>query len=1026
MDANLKSTLSDRLKVMPSTVINTVIVGDLATVEQILQGFVIDRDIAIIRFKSSSGATIEVTDSSYKSNAPQWFINAMGIKDIAKSTEVEVGGFSYGTIEVVATPKFYIDEIYKDLLTACGLFIIFIVANVFFVWYVLRKGLLPALKAIENGADAISEGNFIFIKENSAKELQTTFKAFNTMVLAIKKDRELLENQALQIESITNTMLEALYVTDISGRIISVNKYATKLLGYAKEELLGKSAHDLFHTDSANKTPISKCNIYQVIQKKSEYIGEDKFYDKHGKEFFVEVAAKVLIENDRVIGSVVTFRDISEQKKYRDTLLKLLESSPIAVRIAQENGKKVVFANRAYSSLIKLEQENVIGQNPKNYYANREEYDAIVEQISHNEPIHNKLVQLNVENKIRWALASYMSMEFEGEESVLGWFYDITDQESQKMELQFQKEKAEIANRAKSEFLANMSHEIRTPLNGVLGLTELVLKTNLDAQQRDYLEKAKTSSKALLYVINDVLDYSKIEAGKLELEHRLFELESVMKNIVNLFEYQANKKGLSLNISSYNKLTLVGDALRLTQILTNIVGNAIKFTEKGSINIKIELMHEDEHYKKLKFSIKDSGVGMSKAHQENLFRAFTQADSSITRQYGGTGLGLSISKRLVQMMSGEIWVESKEGVGSEFIFSATFANVDEKEERVIIEVESAKLNTDSIKGAKILLVEDNKINQTVAIGMLENLAITADIANNGREAVDRIEEGREYDLVLMDLQMPIMDGFEASKQIKKINENIPIIALSAAVMQEDIIKTSEAKMSAHLAKPINEDELIRTLLQFIKPKESNKQVFKEEEKAFPHAVSEFYGVNLEELKNRIGDKPKTIIKLLSSFCEEFGDIEQILDISKIETDEFNHALHSLKGVSGNISLKDIYKLSKEIYETNDLQVKKENAPKLIELLKETVKNLTLQLSQEANEVTHKEYKKEEILKYLQGIQKDIKHFRAITGERVALLEEMLFWHVEVEIIKELSSSLLGYKYKEADKMFSDIYALLAD
>ncbi len=607
---------------------------------------------------------------------------------------------------------------------------------------------------------------------------------------------------------------------------------------------------------------------------------------------------------------------------------------------------------------------------------------------------------------------------------------DITDMINYQKELEIAKEEAEKANKSKSEFLANMSHEIRTPLNGVLGLTDLVLKTNLDDKQRDYLEKAKTSSKALLHVINDVLDYSKIEAGKLDLEHKAFDLDSVMNNIKDLFEYQANKKGLSLNISGNHKLTLVGDSLRLTQILTNIVGNAIKFTEKGSIDINVESMHENEHHKKLKFSIKDSGMGMNKAQQENLFKEFTQADSSITRKYGGTGLGLSISKHLVQMMSGEIWAESKEGEGSTFIFSATFKNSDEKkEDKLMVKPETPKSNADSIQGARILLVEDNKINQTVALGMLENLNLHVEVANNGREAVEMIEAGNKYDIILMDLQMPIMDGFEASKLIKKIDKDIPIVALSAAVMQEDLVKASEAEMSAHLAKPINEEELIRTLLQFIKPKESNKESLNEEvvkELPFDNSTIEFYGVDLEDFKHRIGDKPKMVKKILLNFCEEYADAEQKFDISKIETEEFERAIHSLKGVSGNISLNEIYKLSKEIYEMQDLQIKKELTQKLIELIKETVKNLKIQLDAVDSKVFVKEYNKVEVLKYLQEIQDDIKHFRAITGNRVAQLEEMLSGRAQIEIIKELSSYLQGYKYKEADKILNDIYKLLVN
>ncbi len=436
-------------------------------------------------------------------------------------------------------------------------------------------------------------------------------------------------------------------------------------------------------------------------------------------------------------------------------------------------------------------------------------------------------------------------------------------------------------------------------------------------------------------------------------------------------------------------------------------------------------------------------MGMSKEHQENLFKEFTQADSSITRKYGGTGLGLSISKHLVQMMSGEIWVETKEGEGSTFIFSATFEKSN-KENQSIVKPEVNQSDAASIQGARVLLVEDNKINQIVAMGMLENLNLHVDVANNGREAVEMIEAGNKYDIILMDLQMPIMDGYEASKLIKQINKDIPIVALSAAVMQEDLVKASEAEMSAHLAKPINEEELIRTLLQFIKPKESNKESLKEEQESLDSVVidkshepyieelspvdsqTEFYGVDLEDLKHRIGDKPKIVKKILLNFCEEYADAQLIFDISKIETDAFDRAIHSLKGVSGNISLSEIYKLSKEIYETQDLQIKKELIPKLIELLKVTVDNLKLQLSEAEIKTAHKEYNKEEILKYLQEIQEDIKHFKIVNGGRVTLLEKMLALHVKSKTIKELSSYLLGYKYKEANKIVSEIYKLLVD
>ncbi|MFZ2969052.1 MAG: EAL domain-containing protein [Sulfuricurvum sp.] len=263
-------------------------------------------------------------------------------------------------------------------------------------------------------------------------------KAFSQKVVSLPRS-----NHVREIDLITNTMLEALYVTDVDGNITRANAYTSKLLGYTQEALLGHNAHALFHADSITQTPIRECKIYQAIQERGEYFGEEVFFNQARKKIFVEVAAKALIHQGNVIGEVVTFRDISEQKTYRETLLELLEFSPIAVRIAQKKGKKVVFANTAYSSLIQLNRHDVIGQNPKNYYVHHEDYDAIVHAIDNDESIYNKLIELSIQGDIKWVLASYMPMNFEGEKSVLGWFYDITDKEFHKQELQRQKEEFE-------------------------------------------------------------------------------------------------------------------------------------------------------------------------------------------------------------------------------------------------------------------------------------------------------------------------------------------------------------------------------------------------------------------------------------------------------------------------------------------------------------------------------------------------------------------------------------------------------
>ncbi|MBF0224312.1 MAG: response regulator [Desulfobacterales bacterium] len=401
-----------------------------------------------------------------------------------------------------------------------------------------------------------------------------------------------------------------------------------------------------------------------------------------------------------------------------------------------------------------------------------------------------------------------------------------------------ERETAKAASKAKSEFLANMSHEIRTPMNALIGLAGLALKTDLTPKQLDYLQKIEFSSKALLGIINDILDFSKIEAGKLEMEHINFNLNNVMNNIYNLIGIKAKDKGLKLlfNLNRNIPDSLVGDPLRLGQVLLNLTNNAIKFTEAGQIAINIEREEINKEFKNdrvlLRFSVHDTGIGMTTEQVGRLFKAFSQADGSTTRKYGGTGLGLTISKRLVEIMGGKIYVESKPGKGSNFIFTASF-DVQAEVKNTLYNIPMKELNVlDELKniyGSSILLVEDNKINQLVAKEILEQAGMIVTVAENGIKALEAIQASL-FDIVFMDMQMPIMDGYTATREIRKWEDGlpnrgdgkrlrIPVVSMTANAMVGDREKCIEAGMDDYLSKPIAPDQLYTILIKWIKPGE---------------------------------------------------------------------------------------------------------------------------------------------------------------------------------------------------------------
>ncbi|MDR1165319.1 MAG: PAS domain-containing protein [Deltaproteobacteria bacterium] len=665
----------------------------------------------------------------------------------------------------------------------------------------------------------------------------------------------LLEREML--DAVINAASLGTWDWNIQTGIVKYNKRWTETIGYSLEELPGTVAtweNALFPEDleKANKAVEEHCQGLTPF-----YQADFRMRHKNGSTIWAQ---------DR--GRVVEYDELGRAKRLMGVMLDVTRQKLIEESLEQNNDQLELIFKAArigawdwdiVNGTIKFNDVylDMLGYKPEEITGTIEEWESFVHPdeleatnaaldraISGQDDMYAEEIRMrHKDGHYVWTydFGRVVTRDSNNQAMrMIGGHFDFDDKK--KMELEFfalqeherelklARDLAEESTRAKSEFLANMSHEIRTPMNAIIGLTHLVLETELNEQQVDYIRRTEMAAQALLRIINDILDFSKIEAGKLEMEETDFFLKDILTAAQDLLAVRAEEKGLRFTVTlpPDTPQRLLGDPVRLGQVLNNLASNAVKFTSAGGIDIVVGVKEASDETALLRFEVKDTGIGLSQEQIQGLFSAFTQADTSTTRKYGGTGLGLTISKRLVEIMGGEIWCESEPGKGSVFAFTARFKRSHivcdgtgrlEGGRRASREEERERLK--ALKGSRILLTEDNEVNQLVASRILSKAGFEVSIAGNGVEAVEMVQR-EKFDLVLMDIQMPEMDGITATKTIRGIAgfENLPIIAMTAHAMSGDRELSIASGMNDHVNKPINLQDLYQALLKWLPPKKA--------------------------------------------------------------------------------------------------------------------------------------------------------------------------------------------------------------
>lgn len=713
-------------------------------------------------------------------------------------------------------------------------------------------------------------------------------------------------------------------IDSFTGHILEVNSRFAEIAGRSVEEMTVIDWMSITHPDDVQEDldQMTRMNAHQI----NGFNMNKRYIHRDGTIVWIHMTiAPLRIQDDEDHQHLCMIEDITESIHVHERLEKykiLSEKANDAMLFIDREGM-ILEANDAAIKLYGYTVETLLSMSvfdlrrtEKKPYINQQMELADKEGIIF-ETIHYRkdgtTIPVEVSSK----------GTFLGNKRVfLSIMRDVTERKKAEEEILIALRKAEDANAAKSQFLANMSHEIRTPMNGIMGMTDLTLMTEISEEQRDYLSMIKSSTQSLLRVVNDILDYSKIEAGKIDIEKVSFDLENTIHEVMDLFAIGAKEKGLLIRLNFNERIPrqIIGDSVRLRQVLSNLVGNGIKFTDQGEIVITIDMEEQDDSEIKLRFMVFDTGIGIPEDKRDKLFKRFSQIDDSHTRQFGGTGLGLAISKRLVEMMGGEIGVESQENVGSCFFFTTVFGLQVELgnvvDENVLDQIPT---QPNKITMKKVLLAEDDVVSQHVVTIMLKEKGFHVIAVVNGQEAVNAFEK-ENFDVILMDINMPYLDGYSATGMIRlqeeRLNIHTPIIAMTACALQGDREKCLQAGMDDYISKPVNFTEILDKIEKYTKGSNREKQQFKNKDIFNETVIALMAAADFDKETSEL---------ILYEFC---GQATKLMNGIKKHVAQQNFLeagilLHQLKGSAGNVRAKEIAKYAfeaEEVLKLKDVQI----------------------------------------------------------------------------------------------------------